>query len=219
AVSDLADGRNAGGGCFAMTLVPTGPSPLAIRRPSFFGGMYAMLGGVGFGIGAPSLWPPALVPVFVAAIVMGGLGVLAVKVLPGAVAAWLGGGVLGVVVTVAAIVIGLVLAVLGGVALAQPLSGPALNAIVRRAEAAEGAAPLPPTRFFDDVIPGISSVALAYTFGLPLLAILFALSFTPAAPVAWVLKVIVLDVMIAWDLCDYPLAQRGWSIGARLSFV
>jgi len=201
-------------------LAPTGGTPLAVtRRPGFGAGVASLFGGFGFVIGTPGMWPLAMVPVAVATTITGVLGWLAVTTVPARVAAALGGGVLSTLAAVVAAVAAVIGAVLIGLGLAQPLSGPALNRIVRAVETREGAPAWPPTRAIDDVLHGLSSIVVPYAFGVPLLTVLFLLSLTPAAPIALPLKLVVLAIMIAWDLCDYPLSQRGVPTGARVAFM
>jgi CysZ protein len=64
-------------------------------------------------------------------------------------------------------------------------------------------------------------VAIPYAFGLPILTVLFLVNlvFAPAVVVTVPLKLAVTALMLAWDLCDYPLSIRGVRVGARVSFI
>src|SRR5262249_12875232 len=124
---------------------------------------------------------------------------------------------LGVIATGVAIIVALVVAF----GLAQPLSGPALEGIVRRVEAEDGAPSYPKTSFGDNSRRSLGSALVSSALGLPLLAILFAvgLVFPPAMVVTFPLKFVVLALLASWDLCDYPLSIRGVPIRERLAFV
>ncbi len=119
----------------------------------------------------------------------------------------------------------LILAALAGFGIAQPLSGPALNRIVRRAEADLGAAgsmgAWPPSSFAEDVGRALQSIALSYAIRLPILAVLYAITFffPPAAVVTFPIKLVVLGLVVAWDLCDYPLSIHRVPVAARVAFV
>jgi hypothetical protein len=93
--------------------------------------MAAFFGGVGWVAGTPHVWPRAMVPGATALVLVAALAVGSVR---GALAFahrtlgnGFGAGLLGVLLAVA----GVVLAIVVGVSLAQPLSGWALDGIVR----------------------------------------------------------------------------------------
>jgi CysZ protein len=172
----------------------------------------------------PGVWPLALVPVAVALILTGLLGWGAVAVIPAQIHALLGARVGGIVATILGVIataLALLLAALIGFALAQPLSGPALERIVRQAEAKIGVAPWPATSIASDILRSLQSVVVSYAFGLPILTVLFLVSliFPLAALVTTPLKIVVVAVLLAWDLCDYPLSIRGIPVGARVLFM
>jgi CysZ protein len=123
------------------------------------------------------------------------------------------------VAKVIASILAMLLAAVLGFGLAQPLSGPALERIVRRAEASVGVPPWPPTSLEDDVLRSLESVLVSYALGLPLLAVLFVAGFVITPFVTFPLKLVVLAVLAAWDLCDYPLSIRGIPVTARVAFM
>ncbi len=177
-------------------------------------------------IATPAAWPLAIVPVAIAGGVGGVLSALSIWLVPAKVAAWIDAtsalGQAGAwLVSVLATLLAVVLSVLVGLAVAQPLAGPALDAIVRRASAQLGAPAWPPTRFLDDVVRGVGSLALTSAFGLPILALLFVVNFAfpPATIVTVPLKIAVCALVVAWDLCDYPLSLRGVGLRARVRFA
>jgi CysZ protein len=198
-------------------LGPPGP------RPGFLDGTRALFGGLGFLFRTPAAWPLALVPVVVAGLVTLLLGsTAAALVLPRVTAALAPrSSVLAVVAEVLAALLLLIVAALAGVAVAQPLSGPALNRIVRRVEAEAGAPAWPATGAGEDMLRALQSMLVGYTFGLPVLGILALISllFPPAAVVTFPLKLVVLALLFAWDLCDYPLSIHGLPVAARISLV
>ncbi len=182
-----------------------------------------MLGGFWFIVSTPSVWLLSLVPGTVALGVTGLLSFGGIQLLSALIASLLGPehGVLAAILKVLAGILAVAASLLLGYALAQPLSGPALNRIVRRVELGRGAPDWPATGFWEDMGRALSSVALSYTFGLPLLALLAILTFVfpAAAVVTFPLKVVVLALLIAWDLFDYPLSIHGLPMGARLAFI
>lgn len=206
-------------------LAPRAPNPLALpaEKPSFFDGTRALFGGLGFIARTPSAWPLALVPIAAAGLVTVVLGAsISALVIPRVAAAIAPhSAVLAVIAQILAVVLMLVLAALIGVGVAQPLSGPALNRIVRRVEAEDGAPARPDTGFLEDIGRALSSMLVGYAFGLPLLAVLAVITFAfpPAAVVTFPLKLIVLALLFAWDFCDYPLSIHGLPVAARVRLV
>lgn len=204
---------------------PPPQAPLApADRPAFAAGVRALFGGFGLIFGDPGIWPLAMVPVVVAMILTGLLGWGAVSFVPDQVRALLGAhghGWIGTVAAVAATGIALIGALLVGFALAQPLSGPALERIVRRVEAKLGAPSWPATTVLADVRRSLESVIVTYAFGLPILTALFLINlvFAPAVVITVPLKLAVLALLLAWDLCDYPLSIRGVPVAARVAFM
>jgi len=203
-------------------LAPTLPAQLAVR-PGFADGFKALFQGFGFIAKTPPVWPLALVPMAVALGLTAGLSVLAIKLVPPLVHGWLptSAAWLVTLVSVVATVLAALVAALVAFALAQPISGPALERIVRRAEALEGMPAWPPTSAIEDVGRSLQSVIVSYAFGLPILAFLFLINvaFPPATVVTVPLKLATTAVLLAWDFCDIPLSIRGVSVGLRVSFV
>lgn len=206
-------------------LAPNAPAPLAKSnpRPGFVAGARAIFSGVGFIAATPEVWPLALVPVAIGTGLTALFSATAIKLIPPLFTGWLGAThsvlavVFGVIATALAVLLGGVVAF----GLAQPLSGPALERIVRRVEARDGAPASPPTSFKDDVLRSLGSVAVSAAFGVPLLAVLFVISllFPPAVVVTFPLKLVVLSLLAAWDLCDFPLSIRGLPIRTRVAFM
>lgn len=206
-------------------LAPPTAAPLAAPapRPGFGAGVLSLFSGFGYLLGTPAVWPLAAVPVVIALGLSAVLSTVAVKLIPPLFAAWLGttSGLLATVAGVLVTGLAMVVALLVGFGLAQPLSGSALGGIVRRVEAREGAPAWPETGFVTDALRSLESMVVGYAFGLPALGLLFLINvvFPPAAVVTFPLKMVVIAITLAWDLCDYPLSLRGWPIAARISFM
>jgi CysZ protein len=183
-----------------------------------FRGMGAFFGGVAFVVGTPRLWLRALAPVLMAFVLTTALGAVGVwQVIALTHGVW-GSGftvtILSLALCVAAVVIALVL----GVSLAQPLSGWALEGIVRAQQKALGLPRAAEPTGLAGVLDSFASAMLAVTFGIPIVAMLtlIGLVFPPATVATLPLKVLVAGVVLAWDLLDYPLAARGLNVGGRL---
>jgi CysZ protein len=193
------------------------------ERPGFLDGTGALFSGFGFVLRTPAVWPPALVPVAVGGLVSALLGGGALHVIAPAVARLLGPrwGFLATIVEIVVSALVLLVAALVGFGVAQPLSGPALNRIVRRAEADLGAPAWPPSGVVEDVGRALQSLAVSYAFGLPVLAVLYVITlfFPPAAVVTFPVKLLVLAILVAWDLCDYPLSIHGVPVRTRVAFM
>jgi CysZ protein len=181
----------------------------------FFRGIAAFFAGVAWIARTPRMWARALVPVATALVLVVALSALGIY---GALAlthrelgSGFGAGLASVVASVAAAV----LAVLVGVSLAQPLSGWALDGIVRAQERDLG---IPAATGSSETLFGsLGSALLALATGIPLLLVLTLIGWTfpPIALVTVPLKVIVAALLLAWDLLDYPLALRGMGVTAR----
>jgi CysZ protein len=212
----------------ALPGAPPRAAPLAPpAKPGVLDGAGALARGLGFLLSTPSTWPLAVVPALVALVIIASLGGLAIALVPDAVAALLGpaastwSAVATTALQVAATAVAGALAIVVGLGLAQPLSGPALDGIVRRVDASLGVAPRPETGFVEGVYRSLQSVAVAWAIGLPALGTLFlvGLAFPPAVVVTVPLKLAVAAMLLAWDLCDYPLALRGLPVRERVALV
>ncbi|MEZ4296378.1 MAG: EI24 domain-containing protein [Polyangiaceae bacterium] len=208
--------------------VATGPRALAGGdAPGFGAGVGALFSGLGFMVATPSAWPLALVPaVFFLAITVA-VGVAGFELLPGWITPMLGPwatkahGALAIVVKVLVAIVSVLVGTVLGFAFAQPLSGPALEKLVRKVEAEEKAPAWPETTILADIWRSLEGLLLTTALTVPILAFLFMIElvFPPAAIVTMPLKVVVTALMLAWDLCDYPLSIRGMPIRARIAFL
>jgi CysZ protein len=181
-------------------------------------GVAAFFGGVGWVVTTPRVWPRAMVPIATALVLIAALGVIGVRgaltVTHRAFGDGLGAGFVGMLLALAALVLALVI----GVALAQPLSGWALEGIMRLQEHDLGIAPGARPPFLATMLASLASSVLGLAVGVPLIVLLTlaAWVFPPAAVVTIPLKVVIASLSLAWDLLDYPLASRGLGVGARL---
>lgn len=201
--------------------------PAIPRKPAgFLDGAKAPFQGLWFVCTNPDSWPFAMVPIAVALTIFSGLSYVSVRYIPSAVQRalppgdlWyteLGIGVLAVLATVAAVVLSFLL----GLVLAQPLSGPALERLVRLRERDLGVRERPSTSFLMDAWRSLRS-ALLGTLALPLLLVLTMIELlVPGSSVVILpLKILVTGVFIAWDILDYPLSVRGYRLRDRLRFL
>lgn len=190
-------------------------------RPGFVSGVRAFLWGVGKLVAKPAWWPLALVPMAMACLLTIALGFAGVKLavwllasIPDSAAWWR------VPAEIALSFVAIVLACFVALGLAQPLAGPALEALVRRVEQELGLPERPSTPFLLDVWRSLVSALLGALFGLPFLILAFLVNLIPGGTVVAIpLKFLVVTIALAWDLCDYPLSVRGLSIGARVRFI
>src|SRR5689334_23246863 len=119
---------------------PAGLAPP--ERPGFVAGLKAVLGGYGYLFRTPDLWPLALVPTGIALVLMVVLSIVGVKLAPSLVelivkepgTGW-GWTVLMAALRILSLAVVLVAALAISFGLAKPLSGSALERMVRRAEA------------------------------------------------------------------------------------
>jgi CysZ protein len=190
-------------------------------------GMRAFLGGIGFVFTTPSVWGYALVPALMALVLLvgfvisGGWGIFyGLDILFGDVSgfwATTGTWLLKVFLTLLGLILAPVLALL----LAQPLSGFALEAIVRAQERALGQWPSPQPAFVESFLRATGVALFALALGLPAIAVLTVIGFffPPALVVTIPLKFVVSGWMLAWNFFDYPLSLRRMGLGQRLAWI
>jgi CysZ protein len=178
----------------------------------FFAGAGAFFQGMGFVVSTPRVWPRAAVPVAVALVLFGGLTALGIFG-----ATILTHGIFVVLLAIPVVLLSLVLAL----ALAQPLSGWALDGIVRAQRRQLGLPELPEGSIAATMLSSLGAALLALAIGAPLIALLTLIGWVapPAVVVTIPLKIFVGALMVAWDLADYPLAMQGASVGDRLRWA
>lgn len=198
------------------------------RRLGFFDGVRAFFGGIGFIVVRPSMWGWALIPILVATLLFSGLGALAVwggTSLADHALRDLGEGTWSTVglwaLRVVFWLVGLLLAFLVALSLAQPLSGFALDAIARRQEVALGGKAWPDQPFVAAAFRSLRVTLFALAVSLPLLALLTVVTLLvpPASVVTVPLKLVVAGFAITYDFLDYPLGLRGVGVGTRAGFL
>jgi CysZ protein len=196
-------------------------------RVTFSAGAAAVFGAFSLLARTPSLWPYALVPTLVLALLEAGFLALGyfvarpwlVEKLPDPSGFWgdLGIGVasFGVVLLVAW------LGLLVSLVVAPVVSAPALERIVERVEAGLGLPPRAPLGFVRELLCGLRATLGALVLALPCLFVLFVveLAFPPAAVVTVPLKLLLTALLVALGLFDYPLTLRGIPFGERLGLL
>ncbi len=211
-----------------MTAGASAASASAPKRAvlGFFAGIRAFFGGVGFVVTRPSVWGWAMIPVVVATALFAGAFALAIgaanhvsfELVTTNEWYWsVGGWMLRIVLWV----LGFVLAFVVAFSLAQPISGFALEAIVRRQEKALGGRTWPDQPFFHGVARSLRVSLTALAIGLPILGVLALVTFLvpPAGVVTVPLKFVVTGLLAAYDFLDYPFSVRGAGVRERIAFM
>jgi CysZ protein len=177
-----------------------------------FAGAGAFFQGMAFVVTTPRVWPRAMVPVLVALLLFA--GVVAAGVFA---ASRYTHGVYVVLLAVPAVLLAIVVAL----SFAQPLSGWALDGIVRAQRRELGLPELPHVSVAGTMLASAGSALLALLVGAPVIAALTVVGWAapPALVVTVPLKIVVGALMVAWDLVDYPLAMRGATLRQRLRFA
>ena len=120
--------------------------------------------------------------------------------------------------------IALVVVVVGwfaSLALAPPLSAPALESIVGQIEARVGAPYRAPLGFFAEVLCGFRALCGALLVALPAFFVLWLLDvFVPVlAPLTFTVGSVLSSLLVAWGLFDYPLTLRGTGFRGRVALA
>lgn len=210
-----------------LRMHPMMQTQAAPRKPGFFDGVGAFFGGLGFIVSRPSMWGWALIPTIIATVlfvalggaaVWGGTG-LAERILSNSDGGWSSAGhwALRVVFWIAGVAFSFLLAL----SFAQPISGFALDAIARRQEVALTGRTWPDQPLLASAIRALSVTLTALAVSLPLLVILWLITFffPPASVVTVPLKFVVTGLAIAYDFLDYPLGLRGSGVRSRIRFI
>lgn len=203
----------------------TPSSALAPQKLGVGTGIASVFRGMGFVVTRPGLWPYAMVPIVVCGVlltVLGSVGVLGTNAVTSGLAQKEG-------VVVAAVwalrvlmwLVSVLLAFLFATALAQPLSGFALDALSQRQEKELGGPAREGPPFFSALAASLKVTFLGLFVGIPLLVMLAGISFLfpPAAVVTVPLKLVVVGLLAAWDFLDYPFSLRKLGLGERLTFM
>jgi CysZ protein len=187
----------------------------------------AFVGGIGFVLTTPSVWPWAAVPAAIMLALLCGVTGLgwwgAAELLAnlfgserdtwGAIGYWLSLMAAGAIV--------LLIAMLAALTLAQPLAGFALERIAHAQEYELTGYRRPSLSYFASLCLNLRTVAFAVIVGGTALALLLAVNlvYPPAAVVTVPLKFLVCSWILAWDFIDYPLGLRGLGVRARLRWT
>jgi CysZ protein len=207
--------------------MPNSGEERAERSLGVLGGLDAFAGGVGFVLVTPRVWGYALVPVGMMLLLTCGLGVAGVwgagrageAVFGASPGAW--GQVGSWALTVSLALVGLAVALLLALVMAQPLSGWALERISHAQERVMTGHCGPRSSFLLSFLVTLQAVLLSLAVGGPVLAVLFTVAFffPPATVVTVPLKFLVCGWMLAWDFIDYPLSLRGLGLLSRARWV
>lgn len=199
------------------------PPVLAVRGPApgFFEGVRCFFGGFALLARAPGALALALVPIGAAFVISAGFLSLMLLFVPGWVDQWIGTvGWWVPIVKVVALATFSVISVLLALTLAQPASGPALEAIVRRVERQLGLPEQPSSPFVTEIVRSAGSAMIGLTGAVVSFLGLFLMGLIPGAVVVTVpLQFIAMAFCIGWDVCDYPLSVRGIPLGERIRFI
>jgi len=198
------------------------------RRLGFLDGVRAFFGGIGFIVFRPAMWGWAIIPVLVATFLFGSFGALAIWGGSGladhalrdlGAGAWATAGIWAL--RVVFWIVGLLVAFLFALSLAQPISGFALDAIARRQEIALGGRAWPDQPFVPALLRSLRVTFIALAISLPILALLSVVTLLvpPAAVVTIPLKLAVAGFAITYDFLDYPLGLRGAGVRSRAGFL
>jgi CysZ protein len=187
-------------------------------------GLAATFGGIWFVIVTPRVWPYALVPALLLCVLLcgfAGLGFYGVEWSRAAVfgepdSIWghLGGWLMRLLLYLVTIAMALLLAL----ALAQPLSGFALERIVRIQERALIGVLLEHSSFWSAVWVSTRATLMMLVVGGLVYTVLFVidLCFPPVLPLTAMLRFVTGAWLLAWNFLDYPLSLRGLGLFARL---
>jgi len=198
-----------------------------IERPGFLRGVLSLPRALGELWRSPALWGRALVPVLVFFVLFGAFAALGLVV----VRPWLEARLPDATTTLGRIGIeaagygiALVVVIVGwfaSLALAPPLSAPALESIVGEIEARAGAPYRAPLGFFAEVLCGFRALCGALLVALPAFFVLWLVDVVVPvlAPLTFMLGSILSALLVAWGLFDYPLTLRGAGFRARVALV
>ncbi len=206
---------------------PPGQPQRAPVRASFVAGLAAPFRGMGFLLGRPKLWPLAAVPILLTLVLCAGFTSLAIICVPSALrnvlgptSSWyetLGARIAVLLATATTIVLGLLVSL----SLAQPLSGPAVDRLLRALSQELGSPSPAPLPWWKEAWMSIASASVGLAVAVPLLALLMLADLLiPAAALITVpLKLFVAGAMLVWNFMDYPFTMHGLGIRQRASWL
>jgi CysZ protein len=194
---------------------------------SLAAGVRAFFSGIGFVLTTPRVWPYAIVPAFIMLVLSIGLSIAGFYGV-GWLTDWIFGEDRGTwstigywTVKVVLWICALLLALLGGLSLAQPLSSFALEAIARIREERMTGRPAPNPPFIASLLSSLQVAVATLVLGGVVITGLFILDivFPPAMIVTVPLKFLVTAWLLAWNFVDYPLGLRQAGMGRRCGWV
>lgn len=209
----------------ATPVSPVGADP-TIPPPTFWQALSAPWRGLAFLFTHPKSWPYAIVPGVIASTLFSIMGGSCVYFIPRWVDSWIpdstawyasiGQIAAQIVLTALGVIFSYVVSML----VTQPLSGPALQALVLYYEEQNGGPRFEDTPFWIDMWRSLRS-SLIGAIALPIVVILAIVQFFfPASAIVLTpLSIIISSVFIAWDYLDYPLSVRAWRIRDRIQWV
>lgn len=200
----------------------------AVRGPSLFDGVGALLAGAWFVASRPRTWPVAAVPALIALL----LSVAAIWLSFDWAGPWLGELAFaqpdGTWTSVArssvrwlGSLFAAYLSLLLALALTPTLSAPALEHLVRLQEEALGAPERPRRGFWFELRCEIEAqlVALAVVLPLALGLWVVGLALPPLLPLVALLNGVLVSMAVAWNLLGYPLTLRGVRARERMRLM
>lgn len=198
------------------------------RELTFMDGARALFRGVGYVIRTPDVWMLAIVPAFIGVVLVVGVTAggffLGQQVIERAIPTTDTSAVSSVLAFFASVLLFLLSLIVGlvlGLSLAQPLSAPALDALAKKRALALGVTTFVDTPVLPAMARSLRVVGLALVVGLPILLLLsfITLVFPAAAVVTFPLKFGLAAWLAAWDIFDYPFAFEAMGVRARLAWL
>ena len=195
-------------------------------KPGFSDGLRAFGRGFVFVMGTPRVWLLALIPIIVTI----GLGGLLSFLSLGALHAWTSGQVatagtgltiLWRLAQVLSSVVAIVLSFFIAQLLAQPISGPALDHIVRHRYRALGLGELPDPPVLDSVLRALKVSLITLVVSAPPIFLLTILEmlFPVLIVITWPAKFFLAALVATWNFVDYPFALVGAGVRRRHSWL
>ncbi|MEZ4222150.1 MAG: EI24 domain-containing protein [Polyangiaceae bacterium] len=196
--------------------------------PGFRAGLSSLGFGFRFLLTSPRSLPYAIVPALVLMVLVTISVAISVSLIRPWAEGWIHGDGASTWVTWAGAAVGWLVAILAGLigllvslALAAPLSAPALERLVAHAEEKLGVPSRAESGFFAEMWIGLKSQAFAFCIALPILLLLWIvdLLLPPAVVVTVPLKLLVAAFSLSWNLLDYPLTLRGMRMRDRMKLL
>ncbi len=193
--------------------------------PGFRSGLSSLWFGFRFLMGSPRSWPYAIIPALVLMVLVTISVATSVSLIRPWAAGWIDSGSGSALSVWAGAAVGWLVAIVAGLigllvsmALASPISAPALEKLVANVEEKIDAPPRAESSFFKEMWFGLKAQAFAFAVAVPLLLLLWIvdLLFPPAIVVTLPLKLLVAAFSLSWNLLDYPLTLHGVRMRERL---